>query len=181
MRNGHGGARRGAGRPMGRRNLRPIGALQSILTEDEKHLGLIPVEFSGDSLEFLRATMMGKIWPTREQIYAAKSILPIEHPPAATIAGRSIDEIREEVRKEFMGGGDREDYVEKLLDQIRRIREATPLHERVHRYLTEDLADESDHLTDADQQLIEQVVSLIKARHPAAHPIAPLALPPPGR
>src|SRR5437016_14359010 len=63
MRNGHGGARRGAGRPMGRRNLRPIGALQSILTEDEKHLGLIPVEFSGDSLEFLRATMMGKIWP----------------------------------------------------------------------------------------------------------------------
>ena len=74
MRNGHGGARRGAGRPMGRRNLRPIGALQSILREDEKHLGLIPVEFSGDSLEFLRATMMGKIWPTREQIYAAKSI-----------------------------------------------------------------------------------------------------------
>src|SRR3954451_14882060 len=113
MRNGHGGARRGAGRPMGRRNLRPIGALQSILTEDEKHLGLIPVEFSGDSLEFLRATMMGKLWPTREQIYAAKSILAVEHPPAATIAGRSIDDIREEVRKEFMGGGDREDYVEK--------------------------------------------------------------------
>jgi hypothetical protein len=36
-----------------------------------------------------------------------------QHPPAATIAGRSIDDIREEVRKEFMGGGDREDYVEK--------------------------------------------------------------------
>ena len=178
MRNGHGGARRGAGRPMRRRNLRPIGALQSILTEDEKHLGLIPVEFSGDSLEFLRATMMGKIWPTREQIYAAKSILAVEHLAAATIAGRSIDDIREEVRKEFMGGGDREDYVEKILDQIRRIREATPLHERVHQYLTDDLADESGQVTDDDQQLIEQVVSLIKARRPAAHPIAQLALPP---
>jgi len=91
---------------------------------------------------------------------------------------RSIDDIREEVRKEFMGGGDREDYVEKILDQIRRIREATPLHERVHQYLTDDLADESGHLTDDDQQLIEQVVSLIKARRPAAHPIAQLALPP---
>src|SRR5262249_7853545 len=104
MRNGHGGARRGAGRPMGRRKLRPIVALKSILREDEKHLGLIRVEFSGNSLEFLRATMMGKIWPTREQIYAAKSILPIEHPPAVTIAGRSVDEIRKEVRKELMGG-----------------------------------------------------------------------------
>ena len=124
---------------------------------------------------------MGEIWPTREQIYAAKSILTIEHPPAATIAGRSIDDIREEVREEFMGGGDREDYVEKLLDQIRRIREATPLHERVHQYLTYDLVDESGHLTDADHQLIEQVVSLIKARRPAAHPIAQLPLPPRGR
>src|SRR5437868_1029227 len=103
MRNGHGGARRGAGRLMGRRNLRPIGALQSILTEDEKHLGLIPVEFSGDSLEFLRATMMGKIWPTREQIYAAKSILAVEHLAAATIAGRSIDDIREDAYGDVSG------------------------------------------------------------------------------
>src|SRR5438874_10451838 len=59
--------------------------------------------------------MMGKIWPTREQIYAAKSILAVEHLAAATIAGRSIDDIREEVRKEFMSGGDREDYVEKII------------------------------------------------------------------
>src|SRR5207237_8823688 len=111
MRNGHGGARRGAGRPMGRRNLRPIGALQSILTEDAKHLGLIPVEFGGDRLEFLRATMMGKIWPTREQIYAAKSILAVEPLAAATITGRSIDDIREEVRNAFMAGRDSEDPV----------------------------------------------------------------------
>ena len=108
-------------------------------------------------------------------------MLPIEHLPAVTIAGRSVDEIREEVRKEFMGGGDREDYVEKLLDQIRRIREAKPSHEGVRQYLTDDLADESGHLTDDDQQLIEQVVSLIKARHPAAHPIPRLARPPRGR
>jgi hypothetical protein len=31
-------------------------------------------------------------------------MLPIEHLPAVTIAGRSVDEIREEVRKkEFLG------------------------------------------------------------------------------
>jgi hypothetical protein len=79
MANGHGGARRGAGRPMGRRNLRPHG---TILAAERAEEGLIPVEFEGDSLDFLRATMQGKIWPTREQIYAAKSVLPIEHPPA---------------------------------------------------------------------------------------------------
>jgi hypothetical protein len=43
---------------------------------------LIPVKFEGDSLEFLRAAMSGKIWPTREQLFAARSVLPIEHPPA---------------------------------------------------------------------------------------------------
>ena len=29
--------------------------------------------------------MEGKIWPTREQIYAAKSVLPIEYAPAVTV------------------------------------------------------------------------------------------------
>src|SRR5215813_9432541 len=181
MRNGHGGARRGAGRPMGRRKFATDWGAPIDLDGGRKAFRSCSVEFSGDSLEFLRATMMGKILADREQIYAAKSILAVEHPPAATIAGRSIDDIREEVRKEFMGGGNREDYIEKILDRIQRIREATPLHERVHQYLTDDLADESGHLTDDDQQLIEQVVRLIKARRPSTHPIAQLALPPRGR
>ena len=53
MANGHGGARRGAGRPMGRRNLRPHGTLLAVERAEE---GLIPVKFEGDSLDFLRDT-----------------------------------------------------------------------------------------------------------------------------
>ena len=39
MANGHGGARRGAGRPMGRRNLRPHGTILAVERAEE---GLIP-------------------------------------------------------------------------------------------------------------------------------------------
>src|SRR6516165_8154387 len=79
MAGGHGGRRRGSGRPLGAKNLR--NGTSAALIE----ANLIPVKFEGDSLAFLKATMEGKIWPTREQIYAAKSVLPIEYAPAVTV------------------------------------------------------------------------------------------------
>ena len=53
--NGHGGRRRGNGRPLGAKNLRykTSAALIEAARIDEN---LIPVKFEGDSLEFLRAT-----------------------------------------------------------------------------------------------------------------------------
>jgi hypothetical protein len=93
----HGGQRRGAGRPIGSKTLRPSAALIEAARVDEN---LIPVKFEGDSLEFLRETMTGKIWPTREQIYAAKSVLPIEHPAGGYCR-------RAQHRKDRSGGGSR--------------------------------------------------------------------------
>jgi len=122
--NGHGGKRRNSGRPLGARNLRPYGA---IVEAEHAYAGLVPTQFEGDSLEFLRATMQGKIWPTREQIYAAKSVLPIEHPPAVAIDGRSVEEVREQVRKELQENQehDRGESIDKLMDDIGRLRRAT--------------------------------------------------------
>jgi hypothetical protein len=180
MANRHGGARRGAGRPMGRRNLRPHG---TILAVERAAEGLIPVEFEGDSLDFLRATMQGKIWPTREQIYAAKSILPTEHPPAVTVAGRDIGTIREEIRQEVLGGS-RDAAIEKLQDKIQRIRKAmrenTTLDERVRHSIELDLLeiindeepDEDDEegagaaLSDLDTKKLDRVTDLIKELWP---------------
>ena len=81
-----GGARPGSGRPMGAKNFRYKTSAELIEAAriDEQ---LIPVKFEGDSLAFLKATMEGKIWPTREQMYAAKSVLPIEYSPAVTVKG----------------------------------------------------------------------------------------------
>jgi hypothetical protein len=92
----HGGQRRGAGRPIGSKTLRPSAALIEAARVDEN---LIPVKFEGDSLEFLRATMTGKIWPMREQIYAAKSVLPIEHPAGGLLSTGAAS--RRSVRRRF--------------------------------------------------------------------------------
>jgi hypothetical protein len=145
MANGHGGARRGAGRPMGRRNLRPLGTLLAVERAEQ---GLIPVKFEGDSLDFMRATMQGKIWPTREQIYAAKSVLPIEHPAAVTGDGRDGETGRKKIGQEFAekSRGDlRAGWIEELKDEIRRIRKAgrknTTLDERIRRSIELDLVE----------------------------------------
>jgi hypothetical protein len=84
MAGGHGGRRRGSGRPLGAKNLRN-GTSAALIEAARIDENLIPVKFEGDSLAFLKATMEGKIWPTREQIYAAKSVLPIEYAPAVTV------------------------------------------------------------------------------------------------
>src|SRR5215469_5838410 len=84
MADGHGGRRRGSGRPLGAKNLRD-GTSAALIEAARIDENLIPVKFEGDSLAFLKATMEGRIWPTREQIYAAKSVLPIEYSPAVTV------------------------------------------------------------------------------------------------
>ena len=122
--NGHGGARPGAGRPLGRRNLRPSG---TIIAAERAEQGLVPVRFEGgDSLAFLRATMEGTIWPTREQIYAAKSVLPIEHSPAVTFDGRTIDEIKAESVHEYVERQKRmaDEHREDLINEVGRMRKA---------------------------------------------------------
>lgn len=180
MANGHGGARRGAGRPMGRRNLRPHGTLRAVERAQE---GLIPVEFEGDSLDFLRATMQGKIWPTREQIYAAKSVLPIEHPAAVTGYGRDVETGRKKIGQEFAGES-RDDLTKKLLNRLQRLRKAgrenTTLDERVRRSIELDLVeiikdeepDDRDKegiraaLSDLDARKLDRVVNLIKELWP---------------
>jgi hypothetical protein len=169
---------------MGRRNLRPHGTLLAVERAEQ---GLIPVKFEGDSLDFMRATMQGKIWPTREQIYAAKSVLPIEHPPAVTGDGRDGETGRKKIGQEFAekSRGDlRAGWIEELQDEIRRIRKAgrknTTLDERIRRSIELDLVeiikdeepDEGDEkgiraaLSDLDASKLDRLVDLIKELWP---------------
>jgi hypothetical protein len=59
--------------------------------------------FKGDSIELLRAVYRGDYLATHDQIYAAGQCLRFEHPPAVTVDGRSVEQIRDEVRQELQG------------------------------------------------------------------------------
>jgi hypothetical protein len=146
---------------MGSKTIRPSADLIEAARVDEQ---LIPVKFEGDSLEFLRATMTGKIWPTREQIYAAKSVLPIEHPPAVTVDRRSVEEIGQAAIREYLEACEAEDIGERLVAQLRRFREETPRSERARDTLEEVFGDD---IGDADQALIDQVCDRLDELHPA--------------
>jgi hypothetical protein len=162
MANGHGGSRRGTGRPLGAKNLRykTSAALIEAARIDEN---LIPVKFEGDSLEFLRATMTGKIWPTREQIYAAKSVLPIEHPPAVTVDGRSVEEIGQAAIREYLAESESQDIGEKLIAAIQRLREEVSPAEHVRDILEETLAARGE----SDEEFVDWIVGEVEARLPA--------------
>jgi hypothetical protein len=77
--------------------------------------------FNGDSLELLRAVYRGDYFATHDQIYAASQVLRFEHPPAVTVDGCGVEQIREEVRQEFLGG-DRDGGLDRLVDEIKRHR-----------------------------------------------------------
>src|SRR4029077_15791679 len=97
--------------------------------------------------------------------------------------GRDIETIRKEITQEFARGS-RDDLIEKLQDQLRRIRKAdrenTTLDERVRRSIELDLVEiikdeepeESDEkgiraaLSDLDARKIDRVVDLIKELWP---------------
>jgi hypothetical protein len=157
----HGGQRRGAGRPIGSKTLRPSAALIEAARVDEN---VIPVKFEGDSLEFLRATMTGKIWPTREHIYAAKSVLPIEHSPAVTVDGRSVEEIGQAAVREYLEESEANDVGELLIQQLARLREETSPAERARHLLEEVFGVD---IGDADQALIDQVCDRLDELHPS--------------
>lgn len=185
-----GGPRPGSGRPMGAKNFRYKTSAELIEAAriDEN---IIPVRFEGDSLEFLRATMSGKIWPTREQIYAAKSLLPIEHPPAITLDGHNVDEIKQAAVAEYKAEHERlaEEAGEKLLDELRRIRmarrEDKPLTKRIRERVEDELVDveAGEELTDDDKLLIGEILALVEQRRPEAARAVPISaiLPPPER
>jgi len=127
--------------------------------------------------------MQGKIWPTREQIYAAKSVLPIEHPAAVTGYGRDVETGRKNIGQEFAGES-RDDLTKKLLNRLQRLRKAdrenTTLDERVRRSIVLDLVeiikdeepDDRDKegiraaLSDLDARKLDRVVNLIKELWP---------------
>jgi hypothetical protein len=114
-----------------------------------------------DSLEFLRATMQGKIWPTREQIYAAKSVLPIEHPPAVTVDGRSVEEIGQAAIREYQQGCEGDDVGEQLVQKLLRLRAETPPAERVRSVLQAALAEQGE----VDPAFVDRHSVRIPERH----------------
>jgi hypothetical protein len=61
----------------------------------------------------------GDYLATHDQIYAAGQCLRFEHPPAVTVDGRSVEQIREEVRREFCGAGGK-DYGDALVAAFER-------------------------------------------------------------
>ena len=86
--------------------------------------GLVPVKFSGDSRKFMNATKDGEIWPTREQLYAARALLPIEYPPAVTVDGRSVEQIEYEAIERYKREMAAQDLGEALIAAISKLRDA---------------------------------------------------------
>jgi hypothetical protein len=170
MANGHGGARRGAGRPFGRRNLRPLGARRDAILRDE---GLVPAAFEGgDSLEFLKATMYGRLWPTREQLFAAKCVLAIEHPSQVAADGRSVEEIRAELLAEQHAQA--EDYrpeLDKWLDSCVRMT-ACELGRRLMG------RERGKTMSGAPAMIVEAVDAFLREKQYDGHPISELMAPP---
>src|SRR6516162_9828755 len=123
-----GGRREGAGRPNGACDRLPRRG--SKLENEIERLKFVTSQikpFAGDSLALMQAVYRGEYIATREQLYAANAAMSREHAPAKTVDGRSIEEIREEVRQEFIGG-DRDDTLDRLMDEIRRRREVIIEH-----------------------------------------------------
>jgi hypothetical protein len=164
MANGHGGKRRDSGRPLGARTIRPYGIVADV---DEAHAGMLPTQFEGgDSLEFL--AMQGKIWPTGEQIYAAKSVLPIEHPPALTVDGRSVEEIKRAGIAEYLEQREADDPTELIVQRLRRLREETAPSERPRHTLEAAFkGDTGGEIGEEDQTLIDEICARLDALHPS--------------
>jgi hypothetical protein len=99
-----GGRRDGAGRKHGAKDSLPRrGSRLENAIELAKYEQNLIQPFKGDSKDLLTAVYRGKYIASREQIFAASKVLLLEHPPAVTSDGRSVDEIRQQVRKELEG------------------------------------------------------------------------------
>jgi hypothetical protein len=104
--------------------------------------------FGGNALELMVALYKSEQLPVRVRLYAAAKAVEFE----SDKSGRTLEELKEEVRQEFTGGTD---YQEEILARLERIRAATPLSERVHQQVVEE--------TD-DPELADAVAALIAAK-----------------
>jgi hypothetical protein len=133
-----------------------------------------------DALSFLQNGYRNRNLPEQFRAYCANAALSYERVKPVTVGGRSVDEIREEIRREIHEEQHREgeEALEKLMDQARRRREATPPSERVRRALTNALTGEDDQLSEADRALIDDIVARVVERHPVDRHISEIAPPP---
>jgi hypothetical protein len=155
MSNGHGGARAGAGRPLGRRDTLPRAGKQyermKSLAEDYDTTEFMITNnervFAGNAAQLMVAVYKAEQIPIRVRLYAASK--------AAEFELRSGDGY-----EETFG----EDYGEKLVAAIARLREETPRSEQARGALEEWFGGD---ISDADQQLIDQVCDRLNELHPA--------------
>ena len=178
-----GGRRLGAGRPRGSRSTRPAEFLLTKPMVTNVMLvaqGEPPLE-GPDALSFLQNGYRNRNLPEQFRAYCANAALSYERVKPVTVGARSVDEIREEIRREIHKEQHREDEEarEKLMHNIRRLREATPPSERVRRALTGALTGEDDQLSEADRALIDDIVARVVEVHPVDRQISEIALPPP--
>ena len=115
-----GGYRAGAGRPRGSKSstrslTKPIPTSIILVAAGQPPLR------AADALGLLQAAYTNESLPEPVRLQAAAYALPYETPKAVTVDGRSVEQIREEVRQEFLRG--HEDVGEQLLEQIKRRRE----------------------------------------------------------
>jgi hypothetical protein len=115
-----GGYRAGAGRPRGSKS-----STRSLTKPIPTNIILVaagqPPLRAADALGLLQAAYTNESLPEPVRLQAAAYALPYETPKAVTVDGRSVEQIREEVRQEFLHG--HEDVGERLLEQINRRRE----------------------------------------------------------
>jgi hypothetical protein len=75
--------------------------------------------FDGDTRAFLTAVMRGEYLASPQQIYSARALLPVEYPPAVSLDGRSVEQIKAEAIRER--AAEAEPYRALLIAEIDRL------------------------------------------------------------
>jgi hypothetical protein len=112
-----GGYRAGAGRPRGSKS-----STRSLMKPIPTNIILVaaaqPPLRAADALGLLQAAYTNESLPEPVRLQAAAYALPYERAKPVTADGRSIEQIRQEVRQEIRRDG--EDYRERLIEEIER-------------------------------------------------------------
>jgi hypothetical protein len=118
-----GGYRAGAGRPRGSKS-----STRSLMKPIPTNIILVaaaqPPLRAADALGLLQAAYTNESLPEPVRLQAAAYALPYERAKPVTADGRSVEQIRQEVRQEIRRDG--EDYRERLIEEIER-------HAAIHR------------------------------------------------
>ena len=121
-----GGYREGAGRPFGARDVSPrksarLDRLKSMSEEYDTNEYLITNErrvFAGNALELMTVMYKAEQLPVRVRLYAASKAVEFE----CDKSGRTLEQIREEVRRELIEANNDDGWKEKLEADVKRIR-----------------------------------------------------------